>query len=127
MLKNIFENKVTYDIYGRPLSKKNKREPVSKSQKNELLLKQKNRCKACRNILYPTHTHFDHVKPIADGGRSIISNLQALCANCHNIKTHKDRLKKVEKKRRSSESGKDDYFINPITGKKEKAINIWKL
>jgi hypothetical protein len=76
-----------------------KREPVARSQKNEVLAQQRNRCARCKNILDMRATHFDHIKEVYKGGRSIVSNLQALCANCHNIKTHKDKLKQTEKKK----------------------------
>lgn len=128
MSKSIFGNiKITRDIYGNPLSKKNKREPVYKSQKNEVLARQRNKCATCRKLLDMRYTHIDHVKEVYKGGTSSISNLQALCANCHNIKTHEDKLKKIEQKRKATKSSNDAYFINHITGKKEKPINIFRL
>ena len=108
---------LTHNIYGNPL-RKNDRQPISKSQKNEILAKQKNKCANCKKLLDMRATHFDHIKEVYKGGKSIIANLQALCANCHNIKTHKDKLNKVEKKRKNS--ARVNYWINPITGKKEK-------
>ena len=127
MVRDFFGNKITHDIYGIPFSKTNKREPVAKSQKNEVLSRQKNRCAKCKKSLDMRATHFDHIKEVHKGGKSRIYNLQALCANCHNIKTHKEKLKKVEKRRKTNNSITGNYFINPITGKKEKATNIWKL
>jgi len=69
-------------------------------------------------------THFDHIKEVYKGGKSRINNLQALCAICHNIKTHEEKLKKVEKRRKTNSNKSDNSFIDPITGKKIKG-NIW--
>src|SRR3989338_6539043 len=126
MVKDMFGIKMTHDIYGNPLKKSNKREPVSKSQKNEVLARQKNRCARCKKPLDMRATHFDHIKEVYKGGKSKIDNLQALCANCHNVKTHEEKLKKVEN-RRETNSSKNNYFINPLTGKKERGDSLWKL
>lgn len=101
MEKDVFGNKITHDIYGRPLKKQIKRQPISKSQKNEILSQQKNKCAHCKKMLDMRATHFDHIKEVYRGGKSVINNLQALCANCHNIKTHKEKLKKVEINRKN--------------------------
>jgi 5-methylcytosine-specific restriction endonuclease McrA len=39
------------------------------------------------------YANFDHKVPLAINGKNIISNLQALCATCHQIKTRDDREK----------------------------------
>ena len=87
---------------------KPKRESVAKSQKNEVLAKQKNKCAMCRKPLDMRATHFDHIKEVYKGGKSTVSNLQALCANCHNIKTHKEKLKKTERKKAKARTTKKD-------------------
>jgi len=127
MIKDFLGNEMIRDIYGNPLKKReNKREPVSQSQKNEVLARQKNRCARCKNPLDMRAKHFDHVKEVYKGGKSRIGNLQALCPNCHSKKTHKEKLQKVEKRRKTNKSS-GNYFVNPLTGKKEKNNNIWKL
>ena len=126
MVRDMFDNQITHDIYGNPLKKSNKRKPVSRSQKNEVLARQKNRCTMCKKLLDMRATHFDHIKEVYKGGKSKIDNLQALCANCHNVKTHEEKLKKVEN-RRETNSSKNNYFINPLTGKKERGDSLWKL
>ena len=118
---------VKYDMFGFPIAKPNKEiskpktQPVSKSQKNEVLARQKNKCAKCHKLLDMRATHFDHATEVYKGGKSIIKNLQALCANCHSIKTNEDRLKQVEKKRkmRTEPKSKKSTWINPLTGKKE--------
>jgi len=41
--------------------------------------------------------------PWASGGRTKVVNGRALCADCHEIISHKDRLKRVDKKRKPKE------------------------
>jgi len=95
-----------------PKSEKPKRESVAKSQKNEVLAKQRNKCAMCNKLLDMRATHFDHIKEVYKNGKSIVSNLQALCANCHNIKTHKDKLKRTEKKK--AQARKKDTFSSGV-------------
>ncbi|HJS65584.1 MAG TPA: HNH endonuclease signature motif containing protein [Nitrososphaeraceae archaeon] len=59
------------------------RQNFSKSIKNQILQKQKHKCVACKKM--PPLFHFDH----KDGNRSNngLKNCQALCPNCHSIKT----------------------------------------
>ena len=110
------------NLFGKS-GKSNKREPVSKSQKNEILARQKNRCVRCRKLLDMRATHFDHIKEVYKGGKSTIDNLQALCSDCHSVKTHDEKLQKVERRRKNNSSD-SNYFINPLTGKKEKIKNL---
>jgi 5-methylcytosine-specific restriction endonuclease McrA len=44
------------------------------------------RCNHC-SVLFGPLWHVDHVVPLADGGDDASSNMQALCAVCHAIKT----------------------------------------
>ena len=99
MAKDMFGNTVTHDIYGNPLKKENKRGTLYSYDKDKILQKQKGLCagKDCKRIhnskRVPVNirSHFDHIKPLALGGKDNISNLQALCANCHQLKTRGDR------------------------------------
>lgn len=47
-----------------------------------------------------------------DNGKTIVSNGQALCPTCHTLKTKKDRLRKIDKKRTSSKKPKNYSGIN---------------
>ena len=79
------------------------RRAFSQSQKNEIWDRQKGKCKGshCRHSqLLRGATHYDHIKPHEDGGKTTVKNGQALCATCHALKSNKDRLKKVDKKRK---------------------------
>lgn len=64
------------------------REFFSDSDKEQVLSKQRHRCATCNRILGVVD--FDHI----DGNKSNnhISNCQALCPNCHAIKTRKRNL-----------------------------------
>ncbi|MCL4399175.1 HNH endonuclease, partial [Candidatus Parvarchaeota archaeon] len=59
------------------------------------------------------------IKPYAKGGETDTSNIQALCANCHSKKTNKDRVKEIKQKR-AHRKERGEYWINPITGLKER-------
>jgi hypothetical protein len=65
------------------------RKSFSKYVKDEILERQQNRCAICNAKLF--YCHFDHI----DGNRSnnSLGNCQALCANCHDLKTRRDQRK----------------------------------
>ena len=73
----------------------------TKSQKNEIWAQQNGLCKKCKQRLDPRTVEYDHKKEWSRDGRSNISNGQALCANCHKLKTHRLYLKKGNKIKRS--------------------------
>ncbi len=69
----------------------------NQTERNIIWDRQNGRCANpdCRNpVLLRSATHFDHVIPWADGGKTEVKNGQALCANCHEIKKNEDRHKK---------------------------------
>ncbi len=77
---------------------RDKRRGFTQSQKNEILYQQNNKCAICHKPLDPRTTQFDHKKAWADKGHTVTRNGRALHAECHAVKTHKERLKKVDKK-----------------------------
>lgn len=91
-------------LIGGPEKKKPQRDSrraFSQTQKHEILHQQDNKCARCHRKLDPRAIQFDHAKPWASGGRTITQNGRALCGECHDIVTHAQRLKKVDKKRRT--------------------------
>jgi hypothetical protein len=62
----------------------NRKEP-DQIMKNELIIKQNSKCAHCQEILTDT-SEVDHIKRVADGGTTVIENLQYLCKLCHNDK-----------------------------------------
>jgi len=82
---------------------KDSRRSFSPSQKKEILYQQDYKCASAlchHKKLDPRATHFHHEKPWASGGRTKVENGRALCADCHEIISHKARLKRVDKKRK---------------------------
>lgn len=119
MARDIFGNEITHDIYGNPLKKANKRQPVARSQKGSVKIQQKGRCKDCHKVLVVEEYH--HVKHVANNGKSITGNLVALCPECHRKRHIMEKAQKADKKRKSSSvSSNKQTWINPITGKKER-------
>lgn len=117
MSPNEFGLPTADEIVGNKPKKKNKerdrRRSFTKTQKNEILYQQDNKCARCHNKLDPRSTEFDHEKPWASGGRTVVVNGRALCANCHKVVSHETRLKKVDNK--------------PKSTKKKKEKNVWDL
>ena len=81
-------------------TRKDSRRSFTSTQKNQILHQQDNKCARCHEKLDPRATEFDHKKPWASGGRTIVVNGRALCANCHKKITHETLLKRVDKKRK---------------------------
>lgn len=85
--------------------KRDSRRTFSRTQKAEIWAQQNGKCAGtnCGHRKLDMRTvEYDHVKPWADRGRTIAQNGAALCPECHKLKTHKERLKKVDKKRKQS-------------------------
>ena len=76
------------------------------SQKAAIWDNQKGRCARCKERLMRAAVHYDHKKPWELGGRTTVSNGQALCPNCHAVKTNEDRLKRTDKTATSSKRRK---------------------
>jgi 5-methylcytosine-specific restriction protein A len=64
---------------------------VSESKKKYIASSQKWNCAHCQQILDNTY-EVDHVIPLYKGGTNDLTNLEALCRNCHGKKTFKDKL-----------------------------------
>ena len=69
---------------------KNKRN-LSESTKKYVAANQRWQCKKCNNLLSAAY-EVDHKVPLYKGGSNHISNLEALCRNCHGVKTLQDRI-----------------------------------
>ncbi len=136
MVKDIFGNEITHDLYGNPLKKENKRGTIYAYDRDKVLQKQKGLCagKDCKRLhngkRMPVNirSNFDHIIPLRLGGKDNASNLQALCANCHQLKTREDRKLIAQKKQKENNNpSKSNYWTNPLTGKREKVNNLWGL
>lgn len=82
---NTYENIV-------PLKKHTKR-AYSTTHRIEIAYKSKYKCNMCSILLPPTF-EVDHIIELRDGGKDEYDNLQALCPNCHSVKTRANTLKR---------------------------------
>jgi len=108
------------DLYGskqkKAVVKKDPKRKLTKSEENEVVDRQKNKCAICGKPLKRSHTHFDHKTPHSKGGKTNPSNMQAVCMNCHGDKTNQDRIKDIKKKiadRKTTTKSKKSY-ANPF-------------
>ena len=58
------------------------RRKVNKNIRNELIIKQDNKCNHCNNFL-SQYYQVDHITALQYGGNDEFDNLQALCCECH--------------------------------------------
>ena len=98
-----------FDIFGE--RKNNKRVYLSKADKDKILERQKWKCARCGKTLKPGRYHIDHKKPLALGGSNSIRNLEALCPDCHHVKTKEDRKKIAKAKKKE----KEDIFSSSLS------------
>lgn len=73
-------------------NKKKKRNKLSQNVKKYVAANQKWSCNHCQHLLDASY-EIDHIIPLYQGGSNDISNLQALCRNCHGKKTLNDNFK----------------------------------
>src|SRR3990167_7675358 len=81
------------------------------TDKDKILERQNGKCagKNCakrhgKRVSVNIRNHFDHIKSLALGGKDVPSNIQALCANCHQEKTREDR-KAIAKAKNGGKKG----------------------
>uniref|UniRef100_A0A6C0EDF2 HNH nuclease domain-containing protein n=1 Tax=viral metagenome TaxID=1070528 RepID=A0A6C0EDF2_9ZZZZ len=79
-----------------------KRIKLSKTKKNEILTKQSNKCNICKIVL--DKKHYDHIRPLSNGGTNDLDNIQALCIGCHLDKTRNEQEQGVYVSINQSES-----------------------
>ena len=72
---------------------------VSNLTKKKVAASQEWKCNKCNNLFDECY-EIDHIICLKDGGNNEISNLQALCPNCHRKKTNNDMSKKDEKSKK---------------------------
>lgn len=81
-------------------TRKDSRRSFVSTQRKRILYQQDSKCARCHKKLDPRATHFHHAKPWSSGGRTIVENGRAVCANCHEIISQEETLKRVDKKRK---------------------------
>jgi DNA-directed RNA polymerase subunit RPC12/RpoP len=83
--------------------RRDSRRSFSSTQKKQILAQQDYKCARCHKKLGVAY-HFHHAKSWSSGGKTTVKNGRALCANCHEEITHKERLEKTDKRRKKRES-----------------------
>ncbi len=71
------------EIKEKPFRHKTKRD-ISDRLKVQVLIRDGNQCRLCGVTVRGDNIHFDHIKPWAKCGETVIENLQVLCAK-HNL------------------------------------------
>lgn len=66
-----------------------KRKRVGERLRKVVAANQRWQCAHCKELL-PASFEIDHIIPVSQGGSSDVSNLAALCPNCHKEKTTKE-------------------------------------
>jgi hypothetical protein len=74
------------------------RKAIKDTVKKEVSYKQSYKCKSCSLLLPPTF-QIDHIIPWSLCHDDSEENLQALCANCHSIKTQREALRIIQYKK----------------------------
>ena len=64
---------------------------ITATTKKVIAANQQWHCNICKNILDASY-EVDHIIPLYKGGNNELHNLQALCRNCHGMKTINDNL-----------------------------------
>jgi hypothetical protein len=70
-----------------------KRKPVPEALRRLIAAGQKWRCESCAGELEATF-EVDHTRPLCEGGADDVSNMRALCPNCHAKKTQLERMRR---------------------------------
>ena len=60
---------------------------MSRKHRWTVAYRQKYNCNICKALLHPKAFDVDHIVELARGGTDTLDNLQALCVQCHAIKT----------------------------------------
>ena len=69
-----------------------KRTSLRRAEKNMILDSQHHKCADCKMDISKMPKHFDHRIPLALSGSNDLTNIQALCPNCHARKSQRDAL-----------------------------------
>lgn len=72
------------------LTKKKKKRKLNQALRIDIAYRQNYACNMCGKFPIPPTFQLDHVVRLADGGLDEVENLQALCVECHAIKTRSE-------------------------------------
>ena len=91
---SIEDHKEIIKIANQPKTNNNKRK-LSESIKKEVAHRQNYICYKCEKMLPPTY-QTDHIVPHSISYDDNIDNLQALCPNCHSLKTQRENIRIIK-------------------------------
>ena len=84
-------SKLFYNSNKKYTSNKVLRSRLNETKKKVVASSQQWSCKHCKQLLDASY-EIDHIIPLYKGGNNDLTNLQALCRNCHGQKTIHDKL-----------------------------------
>ena len=84
-------SKLFYNSPKKYTSNKVLRSRLNETKKKVVASSQQWSCKNCKQLLDASY-EIDHIIPLYKGGNNDLTNLQALCRNCHGQKTINDKL-----------------------------------
>lgn len=68
-----------------------KKRTISRKKKWDIAYSQQYKCNHCKSLLIPNAFDIDHIVPLFKNGEDTLENCQALCCNCHSIKSRTER------------------------------------
>lgn len=82
------------------------------------------RCENCTAPLRPGKFRFDHIKPVALGGRSLIANCQLICIACDSPKTYGQDIPRIRKADRQFNQylGHRPKLFRPLPGTRASGV-----
>lgn len=136
MTRDIFGNQISTDFLGRKPKKASKRKSISFTKKVKLWeMNKQHLCHICKQkISSLTEAELDHIRAHAKGGTAVSWTHRA----CNRMKGKKSlsqiqkelgvkRVVKKRKKKATRKTEQNDYWVNPLTGKKEKAKPLFPM
>lgn len=123
---------------------KNKKRSLGIRDRQILYRRTKGRCEACHRKIDFDEMHAGHKNAASKGGSATIRNSVCICGRCNKLqgtdgwatfmkKMGKSKTtsitspKRKKGSRRKSTKSKGNYWINPITGRKEKVNPIFRI
>jgi len=106
---NPFDVSSDFGLGPKKEKKISEREHIPMIWRDKILMRQNNKCagKDCaklhngKKLMVNNRSDFDHIKPLALGGKNELNNLQALCPGCHRLKTREDRYNISQKNKKA--------------------------
>ena len=114
--------------------------------KQILYRRAKGRCEACRRKIDFDEMHSGHKNAASKGGSATLRNSVCVCARCNKLqgtdnwatfmkKMGKSNTRSVtsskkrspSKKKSKGKSPSENYWVNPLTGRKEKAQSLFRM